>query len=46
MTEKDRAWTACPAQRVWMSTGAEWTETKETDVLGIDAPELDLSGNK
>ena len=44
-TEEERAWTACPA-RVWMSTGAEWTETKEIEVLRVDAAGLDLAGNK
>lgn len=46
MTEEERAWMACPAQGVWMSTVAEWTETKDTEVLGTDTAGWDLSGRR
>lgn len=46
MTEEERTWTVCSTQGVWMSTEAEWTETKEIEVLRAAGPGLDLSGNK
>lgn len=44
MTEEVKAWTACPAQGVWMSKGAE--RAKEIEVVKFGAAGLDSSGNK
>ncbi len=46
MTEEQRAWRACPAQGVWMSTGPEGTETKEMEMVKVGGAGLDLSGHK
>lgn len=45
MTEEQRAWTACVAQGVWMSTEGQWTETKEIEMGKVGHAGLDLSGN-
>lgn len=44
MTEEVKAWTACPAQEVWMSKGAE--RAKEIEVVKFGTAGLDSSGNK
>lgn len=33
VTEEERVWAASPTPGVWMSTGAQWTKPKETEVV-------------